>query len=79
MVVSNFKALAVVADQLLYIMIHMKCQAFFYHQERCVKYLSSAFVIDALALKVPIPTKVVWFSGLLKCIRSLYDKQYGPR
>ena len=33
----------------------------------------------ALTLNVPISTKVVWFSRLLKCLRSLYGKQCGPR
>ena len=32
-----------------------------------------------LTLKAPIATKVVCFSRLLKCLRSLYDKQCGPR
>ena len=32
-----------------------------------------------LTLNVPIATKVVCFSRLLKCLRSLYGKQYGPR
>ena len=32
-----------------------------------------------LALKAPIATKVVCFSRLLKYLRSLYDKQCGPR
>ena len=32
-----------------------------------------------LSLKAPIATKVVCFSRLLKCLRSLYDKQCGPR
>ena len=32
-----------------------------------------------LTLKAPIATKVVCFSLLLKCLRSLYDKQCGPR
>ena len=27
----------------------------------------------------PIPTKVICFSRLLKCLRSLYSKQHGPR
>ena len=31
------------------------------------------------SLKAPIPTKVVYFSRLLKCLRSLYGKQCGPR
>ena len=30
-------------------------------------------------LNAPIATKVVCFSGLLKCLRSLYGKQCGPR
>ena len=32
-----------------------------------------------LTLKAPIATKVVCFSRLLICLRSLYDKQFGPR
>ena len=31
-----------------------------------------------LTLKAPITTKVICFSSLLKCLRSLYDKQCGP-
>ena len=30
-------------------------------------------------LNVAIATKVVCFFRLLKCLRSLYGKQYGPR
>ena len=33
----------------------------------------------ALTLNAPIATKVVCFSRLLKCLRSLYGKQCGPR
>ena len=32
-----------------------------------------------ISLKAQIATKVVCFSRLLKCLRSLYDKQCGPR
>ena len=32
-----------------------------------------------LTPKAPIATKVVCFSRLLKCLRSLYGKQCGPR
>ena len=32
-----------------------------------------------LTLKGPITQKFVWFSCMLKCFRSLYDKQSGPR
>ena len=32
-----------------------------------------------LTLKAPITTKFVCFSCLLKCLRSLYGKQCGPR
>ena len=32
-----------------------------------------------LTLDAPIATKVVCFSRLMKCLRSLYGKQYGPR
>ena len=35
--------------------------------------------IKLLALKAPIATKVICFSRLLKCLRSLNDKQFGPR
>ena len=34
---------------------------------------------DILTLNAPIATKVVCFSRLLKCLRSLYGKQSGPR
>ena len=36
-------------------------------------------VSDFLTLNAPTTTKVVCFSGLLKCLRSLYGKQCGPR
>ena len=38
-------------------------------------------VIDmvSLTLNAPIATKVICFSRLLKCLRSLYCKQSGPR
>ena len=32
-----------------------------------------------LTLNAPIATKVICFSRLLKCLRSLYGKQCGPR
>ena len=35
--------------------------------------------IDNLTLNTPIATKVVCFYRLLKCLRSLYGKQCGPR
>ena len=35
--------------------------------------------ISNLTLNAPIATKVVCFSRLLKCLRSLYGKQCGPR
>ena len=38
-----------------------------------------AYLSKYLALKAPITTKVVCFPRLLKCLRSLYDKQCGPR
>ena len=33
----------------------------------------------ALTLNAPIATKVVCFYRLLKCLRSIYGKQCGPR
>ena len=33
---------------------------------------------DTLTLNAPIATKVVCFSRLLKCLRSLYGKKCGP-
>ena len=36
-------------------------------------------VVFNLTLKAPITTKVVCFSRLLKCLRSLYGKLCGPR
>ena len=35
--------------------------------------------VCVLTLKAPIATKVVCFSPLLKCLRSLYGNQCGPR
>ena len=35
--------------------------------------------VSRLTLNVPIATKVVCFARLLKCLRSLYGKQCGPR
>ena len=34
---------------------------------------------NPLTLNAPIATKVICFSCLLKCLRSLYGKQCGPR
>ena len=44
-------------------------------EERGVSY----YTVKQLPLNVPIATKVVCFSHLLKCLRSLYGKQCGPR
>ena len=35
--------------------------------------------LHTFSLKAPIATKVICFSSLLKCLRSLYGKQCGPR
>ena len=35
--------------------------------------------LEILTLNAPIATKVICFSRLLKCLRSLYGKQCGPR
>ena len=40
---------------------------------------SNCCLVCSYTLNVPIATKVVCFSPLLKCLRSLYDKQCGPR
>ena len=40
--------------------------------------LHSSPILIRLTLKAQIATKVVCFSRLLKCLRSLYDKQCGP-
>ena len=37
------------------------------------------YYLNFLTINAPIATKVVCFSGLLKCLRSLYGKQCGPR
>ena len=39
----------------------------------------SSFWSATLTLNAPIATKVVCFFRLLKCLRSLYGKQCGPR
>ena len=36
-------------------------------------------LVDVLTLNAPIATKIVCFCRLLKCLRSLYNKQRGPR
>ena len=43
------------------------------------KVVYNYLVYSFLALNAPITTKVVYFSRLLKCLRSLYAKQCGPR
>ena len=40
---------------------------------------TETYEILSLILNVPIATKVVCFSRLLKCLISLYGKQCGPR
>ena len=43
-------------------------------------FLGQRIVVEwGLTLKAPNSTKVVCFSRLLKCLRSLYGKQCGPR
>ena len=39
----------------------------------------SSMSLQRLTLKAPIATKVICFSHLLKCLRSLYGKQCGLR
>ena len=48
----------------------------FYHAERGGSFEHPK---QLLTFKAPIATKVVCFSRLLKCLRSLYTKQCGPR
>ena len=42
-------------------------------------YVAQCEMDNKLTLKAPITTKVVCFSRLLKCLRSLCGKQCGPR
>ena len=54
----------------------------FWMRNKKNKYSVTHFAIRIkrmLTLKAPIATKVVCFSCLLKCLRSFYDKQCGPR
>ena len=37
------------------------------------------YTVVSLTLNAPIATKVVCFSRMLKCLKSLYGKQRGPR
>ena len=39
----------------------------------------NGFLMLFLTVNVPIASKVIYFSPLLKCLRSLYGKQCGPR
>ena len=47
--------------------------------QRKSRVFTTILCIAKLTLKGPITTKVVCFSRLLKCLRSLYGKQCGPR
>ena len=62
-----------------FLCLHLYCvnsdTLFRLHSQGARKHLFFQF----LALKAPIATKVVCFSRLLNCLRSLYDKQYGPK
>ena len=42
-------------------------------------YITERLLNVMLTFKAPIATKGVCFSRLLKCLRSLYDKQCGPK
>ena len=46
---------------------------------RCFDQPVSVCRNNSSSLNAPIATKVVCFSRLLKCLRSLYSKQRGPR
>ena len=53
----------------------------FWHMSK-LKHLKQRYLKkrdNILTLNVPIATKVVCFSRLLECLRSLYGKQCGPR
>ena len=45
----------------------------------CVHWIEFDTFPAILMLNAPVTTKVVCFSRLLKCLRSLYRKQCGPR
>ena len=45
----------------------------------CCSLVVSKFTFEFLTLNAPIATKVICFSRLLKCLRSLYGKQCRPR
>ena len=51
-----------------------KCMIYIHEHQQIATYLSST----SLTLNAPIATKVVCFSLLQKCLRSLYGKQCGP-
>ena len=60
------------------------CQSawiFFAKRHHYAESVEGVFVtlVTLLTLNASITTKVVCFSRLLKCLRSLYDKQCGPR
>ena len=46
---------------------------------QCISNVSEVSFYAILTLNAPITTKVDCFSRLLKCLRSLYGKQRGPR
>ena len=72
----------------------MICKSFLYKSLRQITILSNVLKITStnfivhyqtfnrsweLTLNMPIATKVVCYSRLLECLRSLYGKQCGPR
>ena len=54
------------------------CELLFPQKRRELILTQNRFTLT-LTLKAPIATKVVCFSRLLKCLRSLYGKQCRPR
>ena len=50
-----------------------------FFKKNSVKQIQIRTYTHRLTLKASIATKVVCFSRLLKCLRSLYGKQCGPR
>ena len=52
---------------------------FFLSQTYNINHIYAILICSKLTLNVPIAAKVICFSRLLKCLRSVYDKQCGPR
>ena len=61
------------------IILFLYTNLFLFCEKKYIHIVFLKFSFRSLTLNAPIATKVVCFSPLLKCLRSLYGKQCEPR